>query len=70
MPVTDHIPRRARIDQMTPAELAIREAILRVEEMPPDTDLTEAVVLLDRARSKVADYVDRQAAKAGGEPCR
>ena len=52
------VPRRARIDLNTPAELAIREAMLAVEALPPDMRLTAAVVLLEQARSKVADYVD------------
>ena len=52
------IPRRNRIDQMVPTELAIREASLAVEAMDADVRLTEAVVLLARAQEKVADYVD------------
>ena len=52
-------PLRARLEQMTPAELAIRNAILAVEQMPADAGLTEAVTLLMRAQSAVADFVDR-----------
>lgn len=52
------IPRRNRIDKLTPAELAIRNAMIAVEELPADVRLTEAVVLLGQAQSKVADYVD------------
>lgn len=43
---------------MVKAELAIREAMLAVEDMPPDVRLTEAGVLLEKARNKVADFVD------------
>lgn len=43
---------------MTPAELAIRAAIEAVEALPADVRLTEAVNLLDRAKSKVADFID------------
>ena len=50
--------RRADIDRMTHAELAIRDAILSVETLPADTRLTDAVVFLSRAQSRVADYVD------------
>lgn len=50
--------RRNRIDLMTPAELAIREAMLRVEEAGADVRLTDAVVLLGEARDAVADFVD------------
>lgn len=54
------IPRRCRIDLMTPAELAIYKAAQAVEEMPADVRLTDAVILLSQARDKVADYVDRR----------
>ena len=54
----DDIPRRSRIDLMTPAELAIRNAMIAVEEAGADKLLTEAVILLGYAREKVADYVD------------
>ena len=43
---------------MVPAELRIMDAIGAVERMAADVRLTEAVVLLDQARNKVADYVD------------
>ena len=52
------IPRRIDILRNTPAELAIRNAILAVEAMAADTRLTDAVVLLMQAREKVADFVD------------
>jgi hypothetical protein len=52
------IPRRIRLDQNIPAELAIRSAVQAVEELPADVRLTQAVILLDQAREKVADYVD------------
>ena len=52
------ISRRNRLDALTPAETAIRNAMLAVEALPPDTRLTEAVTLLQEARTKVADYVD------------
>lgn len=51
-------PRRHRIDQNTPAELAIRKAMDAVEEAGADPLLTDAVGLLDQAREKVADFVD------------
>lgn len=54
----NEIPRRICLPEMVPAELAITEAMQKVEAMPADTRLTEAVVLLEKARDKVADYVD------------
>jgi hypothetical protein len=55
---SDTIPRRARLDLMTPAERAIVYATRMVEEMAADVRLTDAVVLLGAARESVADYVD------------
>ena len=54
----EQIPRRIRVDLMTPAELAIRQAVLVVEEAGCDSRLTDAVVLLGQAKECVADYVD------------
>lgn len=56
--MSDDIPRRARIDKFVPAEKAIYDAVQAVEAMAADTRLTDAVVLLQQARSKVADFVD------------
>ncbi len=55
------IPRRNRLDLNTPAELAIRDAMLAVETVGAHPLLTDAVVLLGQAREKVADFVDRPA---------
>ncbi len=51
-------PRRSQVDKFTPAERAIYDAMTMVEDLPPDVRLTEAVVLLGRARDRVADFVD------------
>lgn len=51
-------PRRCRVDLLTDAELAIREAMLAVEEAGAHPLLTDAVVLLGEAKDKVADWVD------------
>lgn len=55
----DGIPRRARLDLNTPAELAIRAALEEVEKVGADPLLTEAAILLGQAREKLADYIDR-----------
>ena len=55
----DNVPRRARIDLMTPVELQIRETIYVVEDLGADVLLTDAVILLSQAQEKVADYVDK-----------
>lgn len=54
----DGFPRRADLDLNTPAELAIRKAVEAVEAAGAHPLLTEAVVLLDQARDKVADFVE------------
>ena len=56
--MTDEIPRRARLDLLTPAERAIWDALQAVEALPADVRLTDAVVLLQAARTRTADYVD------------
>ena len=56
--MNDQIPRRNRIDLMTPAEKAIYDAIQVVEEAGAHELLTKAVVLLGEAQEAVADYVD------------
>ena len=58
--------RRNDLLEMTAAELQIREAILLVEKMGADLRLTDAVVLLGRAQSKVADFIDGVANRAQG----
>jgi hypothetical protein len=56
--IDETIPRRIRVDQNTPAELAIRAAVDAVEHAGAHPLLTDAVVLLGEAREKVADFVD------------
>lgn len=51
-------PRRCDILQYTPAEKAISDAMAAVESIGAHPLLTDAVALLEQARSKVADYVD------------
>jgi hypothetical protein len=63
MPAPAHdigIPRRIRVDLMTPAELAIREAVIAVEAAGCHPRLTDAVILLGQARDAVADFVDSE----------
>lgn len=52
------IPRRCRVDLYTPAEAAIRNALIEVEKVGADVRLTDAVNLLSEAQNAVADYVD------------
>lgn len=52
------IPRRIRLDLMTPEELAIYNMIGEIEKLGAHPLLTDVVVLLAEARSKLADWVD------------
>ena len=53
-------PRRSCIYLLTPAEKAIWDAAQAVENLGADVRLTDAVVLLQQAREKLADYFDEQ----------
>ena len=57
------IPRRARIDLMTTEELFIWNTVGQVEKLGAHPLLTDCVTLLGEARSKLADWVDLQAAQ-------
>lgn len=52
------IPRRERIDLYTPIEKAIYKVIQMIEEKEADINLTKAIILLEEAQDKVADYID------------
>lgn len=58
--VRNEIPRRNQMLSWVPAEKIIHEAVQEVEKMGADPLLTDAVVLLSQAKSKVADYVDKK----------
>lgn len=51
-------PRRNKMYEWTPAEKAIHEAVEVVEAAGAHPLLTEAVLLLQQAREKVADFVE------------
>jgi hypothetical protein len=55
----NEIPRRNRLDMNNSAEKLIYEAMCEVEELGADKKLTEAVMLLAKAKNCVADYVDK-----------
>lgn len=50
--------RRCDTERMTPAEKAIHDSVIAVEMVGAHPLLTDAVVLLTQAQTKVADYVD------------
>lgn len=54
----NQIPRRIQIQRMHPAELAIREAMLKVENLGGSTRLTDVINLLQAAKDKVADHIE------------
>jgi len=54
----DGIPTRADRTLMTPAELAITAAMHAVEDAGASIALTDAVILLGKARDRVADHAE------------
>lgn len=54
----DGIPSRCDLSLMSPAELAITEAMRAVEAAGASVALTDAIVLLGKARDRVADHVE------------
>lgn len=52
------MPRRIRLELMTPEELAIFNMVGEIEKLGAHPLLTDVVVLLSEARSKLADWVD------------
>lgn len=58
-------PRRADVLRWIPAEHAIQAAIDAVEAAGADSRLTDAVILLTKARRSVADFVDGFEADVG-----
>ncbi len=53
-----NIPRRCYRQKWTPAEKAIKDAVEAVEIVGAHPLLTEAVILLQKAFDKLADYTD------------
>lgn len=64
--IKNNIPRRARIDLNTDAELSIREAMNKVEEIGADVKLTDAVIKLQEAFNLIADYEDERIKRKTG----
>jgi uncharacterized Zn finger protein len=56
----ENFPRRSQLTLLTPAETAIHVALIEVEKVGADSRLTDAIVLLQQAREKVADYLDER----------
>lgn len=57
-PPHEKTPRRVDVNQHTPAEKAITEAMRAVEAAGASPALTDAIVLLQKARDRVADHAD------------
>lgn len=53
-------PRRAKLYLSTPSEIAITNAIIEIERLGADTRLTEAQILLDKARTLVSNWIDEE----------
>lgn len=61
-------PRRNRLDLMHPAEKAIHDAVMAIEKMEADVELTNTQVLLQQAKDKLSDYLDATTPPQGYEP--
>lgn len=61
--VEHNIPRRCRVDLLTPEELKIRDTMIALEAMVAHPLLTDAVSLLSEARNKLADYIELDSTK-------
>ena len=55
---SDGFPTRRDMLWMTPAETAITDAMAAVEAAGASVALTDAVILLSKARDRVADHVE------------
>lgn len=53
-------PRRANLQTMKPAEIAIHNAIQEVEKLGADEKLTNAVIKLQEAKELASDYIDKK----------
>lgn len=58
MKIINGVPRRNRLDLMTYEERIIFQAMNEVESMGADTRLTEAVLLLAKAKDCVSDFIE------------
>lgn len=58
------IPRRSRADLWEKQEIIIYQAIHEIEKMPPDKRLTDAVILLGKAKDLVSDFIDDEFEKS------
>jgi hypothetical protein len=63
--MADYSNRRADTEYQCHAERMIGYAIQAVEEMPADERLTAAVLLLQQAQHKVADWMEDPEEQAG-----
>ena len=51
-------PRRNCIDQLIPAEKALRDAIMAIDSLPGDVRLTDIVIRLTEEQNRLADWVE------------
>jgi len=62
------IKRRHRADQWEPSEKLIQDAIWEVEKIGADEKLTEAVILMAKAKELVSDFIDSKSSTLGDPP--
>lgn len=56
----DTFSRRSRMDLMDSSEKLITEAVWEIEKLGCDVKLTEAVILLTKAKDLISDFIDKK----------
>lgn len=56
--MSQKMPRRIKEDSQLPAEIAIGTAMVEIEKLGADVKLTDAVILLQKAKDLVSDFID------------
>ncbi len=58
MEMVHGMPRRCRLECLTPIEKALQNITIQIEQEGAHPLLTDAVVLIEQARDKMADFVE------------
>lgn len=56
---TNLVPRKNIISMQQPAEWKIVEAMSEIETLGADVLLTDAILLMQKAKEKVSEYIDK-----------
>lgn len=56
--MNNDFPRRNQVDKMLPAEKLIFDAMQEIEKLGADEKLTDAQILISKAKNLIGDYID------------